>query len=73
MLLHDFMIELLFLAIQGLYDLQVFNGHYYYFSMTSLDWSNAEAACVSDVGGHLVSIQNGDEDKFVWSECDRRY
>lgn len=45
----------------------VFNGHKYKFFADGLDWEKATAKC-KEHGGHLVVIDNEDEQKFVFDQ-----
>ena len=45
----------------------LFGGHCYKFNQALKTWKDAEATCQSE-GGHLASIHNADENKFVNSK-----
>lgn len=42
------------------------NGHTYFLTSTEMSWTNAEAEGIS-LGGHLVTINNSDENQWIMS------
>jgi hypothetical protein len=44
-----------------------YNGHSYYRSIGAATWTQAKAAC-ENMGGHLVTISNADENNFIFNQ-----
>ena len=44
----------------------------YYFSNMKANWKDAENYCVNKLGGHLTSIQNAEENKFINEKMNER-